>query len=41
MAKLVAAPTVVPAAGTRPKVIQEFVGRVNTRTEAVSVARMR
>ncbi len=40
MAKLVAAPTVVPAAGTRPKVIQEFVGRVNTRTEAVSVARM-
>jgi mannose-6-phosphate isomerase-like protein (cupin superfamily) len=33
-------PTQVEAAGTKPKVIQEFVGRVNTGTEAVSVARM-
>ncbi len=40
MARLIAAPTVVPAAGTKPKVIQEFVGRVTTRTEGVSVARM-
>jgi mannose-6-phosphate isomerase-like protein (cupin superfamily) len=40
MPLLIAAPTVVAAAGTKPKVIQEFVGRVNTRTAAVSVARM-
>jgi hypothetical protein len=31
---------VVPAAGTKPKVIEEFVGRVNSGTSAVSVARM-
>lgn len=36
----IATPTVVPAAGTKPKVIEEFVGRVNTSTAAVSIARM-
>ncbi len=40
MPLLIGAPTVVAAAGTKPKVIQEFVGRVNTRTADVSVARM-
>ena len=40
MPKLIAAPTVVPAAGSRPKRIEEFVGRVNSNTPAVSVARM-
>lgn len=33
-------PTVIPAAGTRPKRIEEFVGRVNTGHESLSVARM-
>lgn len=33
-------PAVVEAAGNKPKVIQEFIGRVNTQTEAVSIARM-
>lgn len=33
-------PTVVPAAGTKPKVIREYVGRVNSATTDVSVARM-
>lgn len=41
MARLIPAPTVVPAVGTRPKVIEEFVGRVNDGTPALSVARMR
>ena len=41
MPKLVEAPTVIAAAGNKPKVIEEYVGRVNTRTEAVSIARMR
>jgi mannose-6-phosphate isomerase-like protein (cupin superfamily) len=37
---LVPGPTRVEAAGTPPKLIEEFVGRVNTGTGAVSVARM-
>ena len=40
MPKLIPAPTVVPAVGTRPTRIEEFVGRVNTATDWVSVARM-
>ena len=40
MPRLIDAPTVVPAAGDPPKVIREFVGRVNTGTETVSVAVM-
>lgn len=34
------APAVIEAAGNKPKVIQEFVGRVNSKTDAVSIARM-
>lgn len=41
MAKLIEKPAVVEAAGTKPKLIQEFVGRVNTRTDNASVARMK
>lgn len=41
MAKLIERPAVVESAGTKPKLIQEFVGRVNTGTGAVSVARMK
>ena len=37
---LIAAPTVIQAAGNKPKRIEEFVGRVNSKTAAVSVARM-
>ena len=40
MPTLIPAPTIVPASGTPPKTIAEFVGRVNSKTEAVSVARM-
>jgi mannose-6-phosphate isomerase-like protein (cupin superfamily) len=40
MPRLIAAPTVVPAVGTRPKRIEEYVGRVNSACEHVSVARM-
>lgn len=40
MATLIERPTIIQAAGNKPKIIQEFVGRVTTRTEAVSVARM-
>ena len=40
MPKLIIAPTVIAAAGNKPKKIEEFVGRVNTADEAVSIARM-
>jgi quercetin dioxygenase-like cupin family protein len=41
MTRHIKAPTVVPAQGTPPKTIEEFVGRVNTGTSEVSVARMK
>jgi len=41
MPRLIAAPARVAAAGTKPKVIEEFVGRVNSGDAGVSVARMR
>ena len=41
MPTLVAEPTRIRAAGTKPKLIDEFIGRVNTKTSGVSVAHMR
>jgi mannose-6-phosphate isomerase-like protein (cupin superfamily) len=41
MPQLLERPKVITAAGNVPKQIEEFVGRVNTGDEAVSVARMR
>ena len=40
MPRLIERPTVVQAAGNKPKQIQEFVGRVNTGHDTASVARM-
>jgi mannose-6-phosphate isomerase-like protein (cupin superfamily) len=40
MPRLIAQPTVVAAAGTKPKQIQEYAGRVNSGHASVSVARM-
>lgn len=40
MPRLIEKPAVVRAAGTKAKVIDEFVGRVSTGTESVSIARM-
>jgi ethanolamine utilization protein EutQ len=34
-------PTRIEAAGNKPKLIDEYIGRVNTRTSAASVAHMR
>lgn len=34
-------PTRIEAAGTKPKIIEEYVGRVNSRTEALSIAHMK
>ena len=40
MAKLIESPAVVEAAGNKPKIIQEFIGRVNSNTSDLSIARM-
>jgi len=41
MPTLVSAPSLIQAAGNKPKVIEEFIGRVNSKTEPLSVARMK
>ena len=40
MPRLIAQPTVIRAAGTKPKRIEEYAGRVNSGHGGVSVARM-
>jgi mannose-6-phosphate isomerase-like protein (cupin superfamily) len=41
MPTLVPAPTRIASAGNKPKLIDEYVGRVTTSTEGVSIAHMR
>jgi len=38
---LIEQPTRIEAAGTKPKTIEEYVGRANSKTDGVSIARMR
>ena len=40
MPRLIEQPTIITAAGTKPKRIEEFAGRVNSSQSDVSVARM-
>jgi quercetin dioxygenase-like cupin family protein len=40
MPTFIEAPTVIQAPGQPPKRIEEYVGRVNTKTEGISIARM-
>jgi len=37
---LIDKPSIIKAAGNKPKIIEEYFGRVNSKTEALSVARM-
>lgn len=41
MPTLIMQPTRITAAGNKPKLIDEYIGRVNTQTAAASVAHMR
>ena len=41
MPTLIGRPTIVQAAGNKPKIIEEYIGRVNSKTDEVSVARMK
>jgi ethanolamine utilization protein EutQ len=41
MPTLISQPTRIQAAGNKPKLIDEYIGRVNSKTTSVSVAHMR
>lgn len=41
MPTLIEKPTRITAAGNKPKIIEEIVGRVNSKTDALSIAHMR
>jgi len=41
MPTLIAQPTRIQSAGNKPKLIDEYIGRVNSKTSATSVAHMR
>ena len=41
MPTLISQPTRIQSAGNKPKLIDEYIGRVNSRTSAASVAHMR
>ena len=41
MTKKINTPTVIKAAGNIPKIIEEFIGHVNSKTPALSIARMK
>jgi ethanolamine utilization protein EutQ len=41
MPTLISQPTRITAAGNKPKLIDEYIGRVNSQTPSVSVAHMR
>jgi mannose-6-phosphate isomerase-like protein (cupin superfamily) len=40
MPQLISMPTQITAAGNKPKLIREYIGRVNSKTEALSIAHM-
>ena len=40
MPTLISQPSRIESAGTKPKIIEEFIGRVNSGTDSLSVARM-
>lgn len=40
MAIKIPSPTVIEAAGNKPKLIEEYVGKVNTKEDRVSIAKM-
>lgn len=41
MPTIIEKPSIVSAAGNKPKMIAEYVGRVNSQTDALSIARMK
>ena len=40
MPTIIKSPTKIEAAGNKPKIIKEFIGRVNSSTDQISIAKM-
>jgi ethanolamine utilization protein EutQ (cupin superfamily) len=40
MPKVFSSPSIIKPAGNKPKIIEEYFGRVNSQTEGVSIAKM-
>lgn len=40
MPTLIPKPSIIPSAGNKPKRIEEYIGRINSKTENVSIARI-
>ncbi len=41
MIKLIKHPTLIPSEGNKPKIIEEYFGRVNSDSEEISIAKMK
>ncbi len=41
MPTLIKKPSIITAAGNKPKIIEEYIGRVNSKTDDLSLARMK
>jgi mannose-6-phosphate isomerase-like protein (cupin superfamily) len=41
MPRLFSSPSRIQSAGNKPKIIEEFIGRINSNTDGVSIARMK
>lgn len=40
MPTLITSPTIIESAGNKPKIIREFIGKVNSSNEKISIAKM-
>ena len=38
--KKISTPSIIESAGNKPKVIEEYIGKVNTNTDSISIAKM-
>jgi mannose-6-phosphate isomerase-like protein (cupin superfamily) len=41
MPTLIKSPTIIEAAGNKPKIIEELIGRINSQSEQISIAKMK
>jgi len=41
MPTVINAPTIIGSAGNKPKIIEEYFGRINSKTDEVSIAKMK
>ncbi|MCS7052277.1 MAG: cupin [Ignavibacterium sp.] len=41
MIKFIEEPSIIPSSGNKPKIIEEFFGRVNSNSDKISIAKMK